>query len=196
MKKKRIVVFASGGGSNFRAIHQACLNREIPADIVALISDSRKALALEYAREHKIRDVVLPPRDFDDEAQYTRALMDILEETAPDLIILAGYLKKIPHKVLEQYPRKIINIHPALLPEYGGKGWYGMRVHRAVIENRESESGCTVHYVTRDYDKGPVIAQVKVPVHSDDTPETLAKRILKQEHKLYPKVIRFLLTQK
>lgn len=176
------------------AIHEASRNREIPARILALISDNPGAEALTYARAHGIRDVVLPPSSFDGTCDYLRKLHEVLEEAAPDLIVLAGYLKKIPEEIVARYSRRIINIHPALLPKYGGKGWYGMRVHRAVIENGEKESGCTVHYVTNAYDEGPVIAQVKVPVYENDTVETLARRVQRQEHILYPKVVRFLLS--
>ena len=194
MKRKNIVVFASGGGSNFKALHKATVKKEVPARITALISDNPDAGALEYARENDIRDIVLSPRDYDNPTEYEAELRAILEKESPKLIVLAGYLKKIPDEIVDLYKRKIINIHPALLPKYGGKGWYGMRVHRAVIENRDRESGCTIHYVTREYDEGPIIAQSKVPVREDDTAESLAARVLKQEHLLYPKIVRFLLT--
>ncbi len=194
MKTKNIVVFASGTGSNFKALHQAILKKELPARITALISDNPDAGALAYARDNGIREIVITPSDFEPD-RYIQELGKILEDESPDLIVLAGYLKKIPDEIVDRYHRRIVNIHPALLPKYGGKGWYGMRVHRAVIENGDRESGCTIHYVTRVYDEGPVIAQVKVPVHEHDTAESLAARILKQEHQLYPKVIRFLLAE-
>ncbi len=194
MNKKRIVVFASGSGSNFKTLHQSVLKKEIPARIAALICDNPDAGVLDYATEHDIRTILISPTDFDNPADYTKKLADILDREAPHLIVLAGYLKKIPDHIIERYPMKIINIHPALLPKYGGKGWYGMRVHRAVIDNREKESGCTVHFVSSDYDAGPVIAQIKVPVSTEDTAETLAAKVLKQEHLLYPKVVRFLLS--
>lgn len=194
MKNRNIVVFASGGGSNFKALHKATLKKEVPARITALISDNPDAGALKYARDNEIPGVVLSPGDYDNPMVYTDTLRKILEKESPRLIVLAGYLKKIPDEIVELYKRRIINIHPALLPKYGGKGWYGMRVHRAVIENRDKESGCTVHYVTRDYDEGPIIAQSRVPVRQHDTAESLAARVLKQEHLLYPKVVRFLLS--
>jgi len=196
LKRKNIVVFASGGGSNFKALHKATVKKEVPARITALISDNPDAGALEYARENDIRDIVLSPRDYDNPTEYEAELRAFLEKESPKLIVLAGYLKKIPDEIVDLYKRKIINIHPALLPKYGGKGWYGMRVHRAVIENRDKESGCTIHYVTREYDEGPIIAQSRIPVREDDTAESLAARILKQEHLLYPKIVRFLLTHK
>lgn len=196
MKPKNIVVLASGTGSNFKALHKATVKKEVPARITALISDNPEAGALEYARENDIRGIVLSPRDYDNPTEYEAELRAILEKESPKLIVLAGYLKKIPDEIVDLYKRKIINIHPALLPKYGGKGWYGMRVHRAVIENRDKESGCTIHYVTREYDEGPIIAQSRIPVREDDTAESLAARILKQEHLLYPKIVRFLLTHK
>ncbi len=161
---------------------------------MALVCDNPEAGALDYAREHDIRSFLISPKEFDSPADYTKKLGDILDREAPHLIALAGYLKKIPDEIVGRYPKKIINIHPSLLPNYGGKGWYGMRVHQAVIDNREKESGCTIHYVTNDYDEGPVIAQVKVPVSSNDTAETLAAKVLRQEHLLYPKIVRFLLS--
>ncbi len=194
MKTNKIVAFASGSGSNFKAIHQSVLKKELPAEISFLISDNPRAGALDYARRHSIPAVLISPSDYSDNASYENRLLELLGEAKPDLIVLAGYLKKIPDVIVDRYPRKIINIHPALLPKYGGKGFYGMRVHRAVIKNKEKESGCTVHFVNKYYDEGPIIAQVRVLVREDDTAESLAKKILKQEHMLYPKVIRFLLS--
>ncbi len=123
-------------------------------------------------------------------------MVQTLEEWKPDLIVLAGYMKKIPDIIIKKYANRIINIHPSLLPKYGGKGYFGMNVHKAVIENGEKESGCTVHVVTNEYDSGPVLEQTRVPVFPDDTPEALQKRILVQEHLLLPKVIRQILTSK
>ena len=195
MRKKQITVFASGSGSNFKALHQSALKNEIPARITALVTDNADAGALAYARSHRIRNYLLSPSDFPDSESLTLRLEEILKIEAPDLITLAGYLKKIPQRIAGRYYGKIINIHPSLLPKYGGKGCYGMRVHRAVIDNGEKESGCTIHYVTKEYDKGPIIAQSRVPVNSDDTPESLAKKVQQQEHLLYPDVVRRLLSE-
>ena len=112
-----------------------------------------------------------------------------LQDWDPDLIVLAGYLKKIPDSVVDYYKDRIINIHPSLLPKYGGKGFYGRNVHKAVIEAGDPFSGCTVHFVNSEYDRGSIIQQKKIPVFSADTPDSLAKRVLKEEHKLLPKVI-------
>lgn len=194
MTAKRVTVFASGTGSNFKTLHKAALSGEIPAVITALISDNEQAGALEYARTHNIPTHVIHPRRFESEAAYSAALAELLEMQQPELIILAGYLKKIPGDIVRKYPRKIINIHPALLPKYGGKGCYGMHVHRAVLQHGDRESGCTIHYVTEQYDEGPVIARRVVPVYTNDSPEDLAKRVQEQEHELYPQVVRQLLS--
>lgn len=196
MKTKKIIIFASGTGSNFQALHQSPLLNDIPACITALVTDNPGSGALAYARSHHIEPVILSPVDYDHLDDYILELDNKLTALEPDIIALAGYLKKIPDPVVHKYRGKIINIHPSLLPEYGGKNWYGLRVHQAVIENKDKESGCTVHYVSEIYDDGPIIAQAKVPVSDDDTAESLAKKVLKQEHKLYPKVVKQLLTDK
>lgn len=145
--------------------------------------------SLERAAAHGIESKVLSPADYTDGSEYEKELEKILQEWDTDLIVLAGYLLKIPNSIIEKYRNRIVNIHPSLLPKYGGKGFYGMKVHRAVIENKETESGCTVHLVDEEYDQGPILAQKKVTVHPSDDAETLAKRILEQEHLLLPEVV-------
>ncbi len=184
-----IVVFASGSGTNFQSIINAVENGKIDGRIRGLITNKKDIQAIERAQNHGIEHQYLNPTDFSTYANYVNALLDQLDEWDAQLIALAGYMIKIPPKVIEQYQERIINIHPSLLPKYGGKGFYGMNVHRAVIENGETESGCTVHFVTDEYDKGPVLGQRKVPVKELDDPQTLAKRILKEEHKLFPDII-------
>jgi len=181
---KKIVVFASGSGTNFQAIIDAINNGYIEAEITGLITDRPGIGAIERAEANTIPVEIVPP------SSSTATIKQKLESFNPDLIVLAGYLQKIPPEVVDQYPRKIINIHPSLLPNYGGPGFYGDRVHKEVLKNREKESGCTVHFVTKEYDKGPIIAQRKVRVHPQDTPEDLAKRILKHEHQLLPNVVK------
>jgi len=193
---KKIVVFASGSGTNFQAIIDTVVQKSIHAEITGLITDNPDAAAIKRAQKNGIPFRVLRSADYNDYQAYTFGLLNQLNEWKPDLIVLAGYLKKIPVEVIRLYENRIINIHPALLPKYGGKGFYGMNVHRAVIAAGEKESGCTVHIVTEEYDKGPILAQMKVPVKKDDRPETLQQRILKQEHRLLPQVINKLLTQK
>lgn len=184
---KHIVVFASGSGTNFQAIIDAVNNGYIQAKITGLITDRPGIGAIERAEANNIPVEIIPPSS---STPYLQRKLELLD---PDLMVLAGYLQKIPPEIVDQYPRKIINIHPSLLPNYGGPGFYGNRVHQEVLKNQEIESGCTVHYVTKEYDKGPIIAQRKVKVHPQDTPEDLAKRILKQEHQLLPGVVKQIL---
>lgn len=193
---KKVVVFASGSGTDFQSIIDAIAEKSLHAEIAGLITSNPDAGALDRAEKNDIPARILRLSDYPDTESYTIALVDQLDEWKPDLIVLAGYLKKIPVEVIRQYENKIINIHPALLPKYGGKGFYGIKVHRAVITSGDHESGCTVHIVTEEYDKGPILAQVKVPVQKGDTPEILQQRVLKEEHRLLPQVISNLLTQK
>ena len=186
---KNIVVFASGSGSNFQSIIASIQDGKLNACIAGLISNKERIKALDRAKEFGIPFVVLSEKEFEDYSKYELALLDQLKSWKPDLLVLAGYLKKVPPSVIQAYQNRILNIHPSLLPKYGGKGFYGLKVHAAAIEAGESVSGCTIHIVSEKYDDGPILAQTEVPVLKNDAPETLATRILKQEHKLYPKVI-------
>lgn len=188
-----IVVFASGSGTNFQAVIDAARSGFIPARMAGLITDRKDIRAIDRAREADIPVRVIPPGEHSGREAFADALLEALAAWEPDLIVLAGYLRKIPPAVIRRYPGRIINIHPALLPDYGGEGFYGMRVHRAVIEAGDEVSGCTVHRVTENYDEGPILEQITVPVHPGDRPEDLAARVLEQEHKLLPRVIRRLL---
>lgn len=185
-----LVFFASGSGTNFQSVIDAIQSGEIDADIRGLIVNKSGTGAAERARKNGIPVEQINPASFDDTKQYEETLLKVLERWQPDLIVLAGYLLKIPSAVLEAYPEQIINIHPSLLPKYGGKGFYGLKVHEAVIEGGETETGCSVHVVTEKYDQGPVLGQRKVSVRPTDTPERLAKRVLKHEHELLPEVIK------
>lgn len=184
-----IVVFASGSGTNFQSIIDAADSGQIDGRIRGLITNKTGVQAIERAKNHGISYATLSPSQFSTTSEYTEILLDQLNNWNTDLIALAGYMIKIPPDVIREYEGRIVNIHPALLPKYGGKGFYGMNVHRAVIENNETESGCTVHLVTEEYDEGPILAQKKVPVKDSDDPSALAERVLKEEHKLFPKVI-------
>lgn len=187
---QKLVVLASGSGSNFQAIINSIKDGSINgATIVALIVNKSGIKAIERAEEHNIPVYTLV-------SDFENNLGETLERLNPDLIVLAGFLKKIPSEVIKKYPDRIVNIHPSLLPKYGGKDFYGLKVHQAVIDAGDEVSGCTVHFVNEIYDAGKIIDQITVPVKPDDTPETLAKRILKQEHQLYPKVIQKLLNDK
>ena len=186
---KKIVVFASGSGSNFQSIIDACERGDIPAKITGLITNKSDIKALDRAEKHQIPTRILKKSEFNSPESYEAALIDQLTVWQPNLIALAGYLQKIPDPVIHAYPNRILNIHPALLPKFGGKGFYGLNVHRAVIEAGEPESGCTVHLVNEIYDDGEVLGQVVVDVFANDTPEELAARVLKEEHRLYPLII-------
>ncbi|RXK88634.1 phosphoribosylglycinamide formyltransferase [Chlorobaculum sp. 24CR] len=192
--KKRLAVFCSGTGSNFRALFHAIIERELPAEIVLCLSNRSQCGAVDFAREYGIETMLLSEKQFKTQGDFARAMLRALREHRIDLILLAGYLRKIPDEVIAAYPDKIVNIHPSLLPQFGGHGMYGMRVHEAVIASGENRSGATVHFVNEEYDKGRIIMQNHVPVLAGDTPETLAERVLRCEHRLYSDALEKLLT--
>jgi phosphoribosylglycinamide formyltransferase-1 len=181
-----LAVFASGGGSNFQAMLDAIDDGALAAEAVLCVSDRATAGALDRAHRHDVPTAVLDPSNDDHET----ALLDALETHNADFIALAGYLRKIPAGVVNRFHHRMSNIHPALLPAFGGKGMYGMNVHRAVIDHGARWSGATVHLVDETYDTGPIVLQEPVPVYPDDTPEALAARILDVEHRLYPEALR------
>ncbi|KPL19871.1 MAG: phosphoribosylglycinamide formyltransferase [candidate division Zixibacteria bacterium SM23_81] len=185
----RLAVLASGGGTNLQAIIDACEGGEIDAQVVLVVSNNSDAGALQRARTHGIPDVHLSSKQFDSREEFDTRLLEILAEYKADLIILAGYMKLLSPAVVSAYRHRMLNIHPALLPSFGGQGMYGIRVHQAVIESGAKFSGVTVHVVDEQYDHGPIVAQRVVPVMDDDTPEILARRVLVQEHQIYKEVI-------
>lgn len=191
---KNIVVFASGSGSNFQSIIDAVESGDLNARIAGLISNKHGVKAVGRAAGRGIPYIVMSENDFEDYSLYEIELLNTLAEWDTDLIVLAGYLRKIPLSVIKAFKKRILNIHPSLLPKYGGKGFYGMNVHQAVIESGDSQSGCSVHVVTEEYDEGPILEQSVVDVAEDDNAESLAKKVLKEEHRLYPKVIANYLT--
>ena len=183
----RIAVFASGGGSNLQAIldYFDARGNERAGDVVVVASDRASAGALERARNRRI-----PAASFHSAKNPGGCHpLDLLREHRVDFIALAGYLKLLPKDLIAEFPGRIVNIHPALLPAFGGPGMYGERVHRAVLQSGARVSGATVHYVDEEYDRGAILAQWPVPVLADDTVQTLAARVLKVEHVLYPRVI-------
>ncbi|HPR23834.1 MAG TPA: phosphoribosylglycinamide formyltransferase [Bacillota bacterium] len=185
MKKTKISVIVSGGGTNFQALAEAVKNGSIEnAEIVRLISGSEKAFALQRAKTLGIPSKVI--KDTKDPAE----ILKLLEEAETDLVVLAGYLKILDPEIISAYKRRIINIHPALLPKFGGHDMYGLNVHRAVIKAGEKESGATVHYVDEGVDTGEIILQRKVPVMPCDTPEELAARVLETEHEILPLAVK------
>ena len=177
----RVAVALSGRGSNFEAVLRS-LGPGAPAEVVLALSD-REAPGLALARERGIPVVVLQHPD--DDAQW----LGPLRRHDVELLVLAGYVKLVPEPVVSAYRNRIINIHPALLPTFGGRGMYGRRVHEAVLASGARESGATVHLVDEQYDRGAVLAQARVPVLPDDTPELLAQRVLEVEHQLLPAVV-------
>ena len=188
--KLNIAVFASGRGSNFQAILRAIKDGTISnASVVMLVSDRRDAGAVELAQNEKIPTCLIYQKQFNSEKEFSRTLLDRLESNHANFIVLAGYLKKIPTEIIRRFRNRILNIHPALLPDFGGKGMYGMRVHETVIASGARMSGATVHIVDEEYDAGPIVLQRKVNIDSLDTPESLAAKVLDIEHVLYPKAI-------
>lgn len=179
-----VAVFASGGGSNFQSIIDHPSSADA-VDVRLLISDRPDAGALDRARTAGIASRVIPAkgRPSEDVANETLA---VLAEAEIRVLLLAGYLRLIPAEVIRAFPRRILNIHPALLPAFGGRGMWGHHVHEAVLSSGATVSGPTIHYVDEEYDTGSILAQWPVPVHKDDTPDTLAARVLGVEHILYP----------
>jgi formyltetrahydrofolate-dependent phosphoribosylglycinamide formyltransferase len=181
-----IAVFASGRGSNFQAILNAIDAGLLPAHIVVLISNKSDAGAMEIARAHNISTKHLSQKMFSSEEALANAMLEVLEKNHAEFIALSGYLKKIPAQVIRQYRNRIVNIHPALLPSFGGEGMYGHRVHEAVIASGKKTSGATVHIVDEEYDHGPIVLQKTVTIVPDETPDSLAVKVLKIEHEIFP----------
>lgn len=186
-----IGVFASGKGSNVRAILGAIATGAIPnAQVVLVLSNNSDAGVLALAREHRIPALHIARRQFASDNAFNRSLLEVLENHGANFIVLAGYMKKIDPIIIHSFRNRILNIHPALLPEFGGPGMYGMRVHEAVIGKGSHVSGATVHLVDEEYDHGAIVLQKTIDVDAHDTPETLAARVLCIEHELYPEAIR------
>ncbi len=186
-KMKNIVLFASGSGSNAEEIIKFFKNSEI-GKVVAIFSNKAEAKVLDRAKNHNIPSVVFNKTQLNE-----GFVLEQLHSFQPDLIVLAGFLLKFPESILKEYP-KVINIHPALLPKYGGKGMYGMNVHQAVLENKEKETGITIHYVNEHYDEGEFIFQKSVNIEDCKTAEEIANKVHELEHQYFPEVIGKLIT--
>jgi formyltetrahydrofolate-dependent phosphoribosylglycinamide formyltransferase len=187
-----VMVSGHGRGTNLQALIDGCDSGEIPGDIGVVIGTRSDAPAIERAQAAGIKTVVISPRKYEgDDAAYGEALLRALSAAGAGLICLAGYMRMLPLSVVEAYRDRIMNVHPALLPLFGGKGMYGENVHRAVLESGMKVSGATVHLVDEVYDSGPIVHQIAVPVASDDTPETLAARVLVAEHHAYTEAVRW-----
>jgi phosphoribosylglycinamide formyltransferase-1 len=186
----RLAVFASGGGTNFQALLDATEQGDLPATVACCVSNTPEAGALDRAADHDVPTAVVEPHRYDAASAFGDALLDVLEGHDVTFVALAGYMIKVPANVVDAYRGRMTNVHPALLPAFGGKGMYGMHVHEAVIEYGVHWSGVTVHLVDEEYDHGPVVLQEPVPVYADDTPEALADRVKDVEHRLYPTALR------
>lgn len=188
---KNIIVLVSGGGTNLQALIDAEKKREIKGGkITCVISSKEGAYALERAKNNGIPTRVIPRKDYSDVAAYTKAMTEALLEEKADLVVYAGFMTILDEQVVKAFPYKMINVHPALIPSFCGKGFYGLHVHEAALEKGVKISGATVHFVTEVCDGGPIILQGTVDVENDDTPETLQKRIMENvEWKLLPKAV-------
>ena len=183
-RKKRLVLFASGSGTNVEAIATSFQDHP-DISISAVLTNKRDAKVIDRCNRLNISALY-----FNKAAFYrSDTVLEILRCLDPDLIVLAGFLWKIPETIVLEFPQKIINIHPALLPKFGGKGMYGMHVHQAVLKAGEKETGITIHYVNEAYDEGRIILQARLPILSDDTPETIAEKVHELEYEHYSKVI-------
>ena len=192
MKKSRIAVLVSGGGTNLQALIDAQHRGELGNGEIALVLSSKPDVyALERAKNNNIPSVVVARKEYSDIAAYSRALTDTLVSENIDLVVLAGFLTIIDEQVYEAFTNKILNVHPALIPSFCGKGFYGLHVHEAALEKGVKLSGATVHIVTPECDAGPIVLQKAVEVKQDDTPETLQRRIMEEaEWKILPEAVR------
>lgn len=187
MRKARLAILIGpkGRGSNMRALAEACEKGAIPADVAIIVSPKDDTPAVDWARANCLTVEILPSQSEDHEGKLMRALRD----RGATYVCLAGYLRLLPEAVLKAYPNRVLNIHPALLPRFGGKGMYGDAVHRAVLAAGESQSGCTVHYVNGRYDEGEIVLQLRCPLLPGDTIDTLAARVLELEHQAYKQAL-------
>ena len=184
MSKHKIAILVSGTGTNAINIIEYFEKNSV-AEVVLVISNKTDALAVEKAQNKGVKTVVFNNESF----KKNGVVLYYLVSQSVDFIVLAGFLIKISNDIIRAYPNKIVNLHPSLLPKYGGKGMYGKRVHRAVIEAQESESGISIHFVNKEYDEGAIIFQAKVSVEKGDSVEVLTKKIQQLEHRFFPKVI-------
>ncbi|MGC1205866.1 MAG: phosphoribosylglycinamide formyltransferase [Flavobacteriaceae bacterium] len=186
---KRIVIFASGSGTNAENLITFFHNSD-NVSVIQVLTNNPHAKVLERAKNLKVSALSFNKIAFTE----TNDVLNILKASKPDLIVLAGFLWKFPEKILDTFPNKVINVHPALLPKYGGKGMYGMHVHKAVVNNKETETGITIHYVNEHYDEGAIIFQAKCDVNSNDSAEDVAGKIHELEMKHFPKIVDKLLS--
>jgi len=193
---KNVAVLVSGSGTNLQAIIDAIDRKEIPARICVVISSKRDVFALTRAEKAEIPSVAIPRKEYADFDLYFKDILDCLVSHNTDYIVLAGYLSILSPEIIDKYRNKIINIHPALIPSFCGKGFYGSRVHQAVLDYGVKVTGATVHFVNEVPDDGPIILQECVPVLDGDDVETLSKRVLEKEHKLLVQALMLLVTDR
>lgn len=189
MKRVRMAALISGGGSNLQAILDAIGDGRIHGDMVLVISDQRDVYGLERARREGIPTRTIVKSDYPSRKDWNREILSTLQEYWVELVLLAGFMSILGGEVVRHYPNAMMNIHPALIPAFSGKGYYGHRVHRAVLDYGVKVTGATVHFVDEGTDTGPIILQEVVRVHPEDDVESLAKRVLEVEHRLYPKAV-------
>jgi phosphoribosylglycinamide formyltransferase 1 len=187
VQKKSIIIFASGNGSNAEAIIQHFKNTEI-AHVALIVCNNMTAGVLEIAQNHNIPFLIINKKTIEEPLIITQ-----LNDYKPDLLVLAGFLWKIPDQLMAEFPNKIINIHPALLPKFGGKGMYGLHVHAAVLAAKETETGITIHYVNEQYDEGALILQAHCPLSNSESVTSISKKVNRLEHTYYPITIELLL---
>ncbi len=185
-----LCVLASGSGTNLKAILNAAKQRKISSKVVLVISNNSKSGALKTASKNKITSFHLSQKQFNSEEEFTSKLLSLFKKHKVDMILLAGYMKMLSPQIIRKFRNRIINIHPALLPAFGGKGMYGINVHEAVLKAGVKTTGATVHFVDEVYDNGAIVIQKEVPVKPGDDAEKLRKRVLRTEHRLYPQAIR------
>jgi len=188
-RQTRIAVFISGGGTNLQALIDASNTAKLSAEIALVVSSSSKAFGLTRAENAEIPTFVFREKKYESKSEASQALLEKLKEHKIDFIALAGYLRLLSPQLVSTYNGKIINMHPALLPKFGGQGMYGLHVHEAVLASGDKETGVTFHIVDEVYDHGRIVEQFNLAVLENDTPESLQERVLKKEHEEYPKIL-------
>ena len=189
-KAIKVAVLISGDGSNLQALIDACQSDDFPAEIVVVVSNKANAYGLERAKQAGIPTHFVNHRKHDGREAFDAALVDVLQDYDVDLICLAGFMRILTPVFIDAFAGRILNTHPSLLPKFGGEGMFGMHVHEAVINARETKSGCTIHEVITDVDRGAIVLQKTVDVQKDDSAADLAQRVLEQEHIAYPEAVR------
>lgn len=187
-----IAAYISGSGTNLLHILRNCENGYLNSRVKLVISNNAEAKGLDFARERSIKVVIVNRKDYQSRQDFAIAQLNVLKESKINLIVLAGYLRKLSGEVVRAYKNRILNIHPALLPKFGGKGFYGMNVHKAVIASGDKESGPTVHFVDEIYDNGEIVHQRKITIKENETAESLQRRVIQEEYKAFSEAIKIL----